>query len=512
MIFYKDAAEKVRKFIETHCIQSKYPWTGKPVKLMDWQLDQIINPIYGNLDSAGNRIIKKAGIWIPKKQGKTTLLAALALYHLLEQPGAECYCIASDIQQANILFSQAADFVELNPKLATRLWVRRNLKVIEDKKHKSVFKVLSSEPTGKAGFNANFIAYDELAEWPSAHARDIWDQLAYASAARHNALQVVISTAQFDRQHIGYEQYLLAKKIKQDPEIDPSFHPVIYEVPEHADWQDENNWWDALPSAGVTVPKQFYHDEFAKTQTSPLEESRFRTLLLNQWVGSAEQWVASNIWSLCGEDFSESEFHGSKVWAGIDYARRADLCSYVLIAERDSILYLMPRFFIPRELALQKQKTDNVPYLAWANGNYNLYLTDGDTVDPGFMRAKLLAEPFSFHSIGFDPYGMEETRQILEFQHHLPMIEVPQSPTHMAGPTSHFEKLVLSKGLRHPNNPILTWNLGNCVVRDSGGAIMLDKKRATNRIDGITASIIALSRYMARNQQRVFMASTAIYI
>lgn len=507
-----DGYLRVKHFIETYCRQSKHPWNGKPIKLLPWQQD-ILRAVYGT--TKGNeRQYRRAGIWIPKKNGKTTLMSALALYHLLEYPGSECYIVASNVRQADICFGEAANMAETHPVLNKRLWTRRNVKTVEDRKGKSILKILSSEPHGLSGFNANLIIMDELAEW-GCTAREAWDKLYNASIARANSMHYVISTAQYDRTHIGYEQYSLAKKILANPALDPTFYPTIYGVPEDADWKDYREWQKANPSWGHTITAESFHEDFKTVQANPVEEARFRTFRCNQWVGNSQQWISSQVWADCHETFREEDFHNQPVYVGIDYARRHDLCSYVLVAEKNNNLYVMPRFLIPGDIARQKEIKDAVPYQAWARGNNNLFLTDGDVIDAEFLIKKLVEDSnrFKFVEVGFDPYGMELIRHRLEFDHGLPMVEVAQTASIMSPAVAQFERSVLKKQLRHNNNPILSWNVQNVTTRKVGESqIMLDKGRSTNRIDGVTATVIALQRWLANQSRPRYLTADQVLV
>lgn len=499
--------DKVKQFIETYCIQSKSPWNGKPIRLMDWQLDGIIRPLYGTVDEQGQRQYKRCGIWICKKVGKSTLCASLALYHLLEQPGSEVYVIASNVMQASVVFNQAADFAETHPALAGRLWIRRNIKAIEDRKNKSIFRVLSSEPEGKSGISPTCLIMDELAEWPRATARDTWDKLYNASIARKNWLHISISTAQYDKAHIGYEQFQYAQNVKSQEIEDPTFLPVIYSLDEQEDWTDPKNWEKVCPAWNVTIPADSYFEDYETVKNDPIQEQRFRTFRLCQWVGSSQQWIASNVWAATSTNEQEEDFYNSPVFVGIDGATKGDLFAYSILVPRDKFIFVFPRFFISRGKATAVQKRDNVPYLQWANlPASNLFITEGDTIDTSEVIRKLVedSQKFRFESVGFDPTGLELFRQELEYKHRLPMVEVPQTPTYMVAPTNLFHRKVLAGELKHPNNPILNWNLQNCVPRIIGqDSVMIDKKKCLQRVDGITSIIIALNRLMGNENQQV---------
>lgn len=517
--FDQRPADKVIKFLETVCVQSKHPWTGKPLTLLPWQIEEIIYPIYGwfrpDCGPNGERLRRfdRAIIYCPKKVGKTTLLAGLSLYHLFEYPGSEVYAIAADINQSSVLYNQAADFVELGPlnreqceldgKKDRRLWVRRHIKTIEDQKHKSIIRVLSSNPDGKSGFSANAVFYDELAEWNATHARTIWDRLVNAGMARVNSLQVVISTAQFDRSSLGYEQFRYAQDIKDNKIQDLHCLPVIYSLPDDADWTQEEEWWPVCPSLNHTVSKQQYREEYKKAKNSPSDETRFRTFWLNQWVGQVDQWVQSHKWAACKADFQEEELYGSDCIVGIDMARRYDLASYCLVIQKDDLYYLLPRFFIPAQLAKHKEKEDHVKYTQWSNKGY-VVLTDGDVIDPSVIRKHLIEDSHNFriNEVRFDPYGFEESRQMLE-KEGFNMVEITQNHAGMSAGTNHFERLILDNRIRHPDNPCLNWCMGNVKVKiDPNDRIMLDKMRSRGRIDGVVAAAIAMTGLLEENTEQ----------
>ena len=478
--------------------------------MLPWQWEQIVKPLYGWYRADGTRRYKEAGIWIPKKQGKSTLISALCLWHLMEYPGSQCYAIASNVRQAGIVYSEASSMLELGPlgKYVGKnkmLWVRRNCNTIEYKdknKNRSTLQILPCSPEGVSGWNANYICFDEGAEWNATHAQTIWDRLKNATAARRNALKVVISTAQFDREHCFYHRYAYAKSVLSGEIEDITFLPVIYELTQEDDWQDIEVVKKANPSMGVTVPVQDYIDDLKTTTNNPREEARFRTLRCNTWVGHTEQWIATTAWQSCFEQYKESDLYGSDVYVGLDLAHRGDLASYCLLIPRQDKYYLLPRFFCPKDLASKKEKTDHVPYWLWSKQNH-ITLTDGDCIDYQVILDQMLkdAENFNFLEVRFDPYGSESLRQSLD-EKGLYLVECKQSYPVMSPPTGFLERLILDKKVRHNNQPVLNWCLGNTAVRrNNNEEIMVDKRRSTGRIDGVVATILALGGVQANEGQ-----------
>jgi phage terminase large subunit-like protein len=320
--------------------------------------------------------------------------------------------------------------------------------------------------------------------------------------ARINSLQVVISTAQYDRTHLGYEQYRLACDIRDGKLTDLHTLPVIYSLLEEADWTKEENWWPVCPSIDVTVSKDYYRDEFQKVKNSPQDETRFRTFLLCQWVGHSEQWINTQIWDKCKEPFKEEDLYGLPAIVGLDCARKWDLAAYVLLIRKDDHVYLLPRVFTPAQLAKHKETTDKVPYRRWAKNGY-VTLTDGDVIDYEEIRNSLKrdAENFSIDAVYYDPYGFEESRRLLE-EEGFNMIEATQSPAIMAPATNHFERLVLDGKIRHNGNECLSWCLGNCTVKvDQHERIQIEKRKSTGRIDAAVAAVIGCVGLLAEKEE-----------
>lgn len=445
-------------------------------------------------------------------------MSALAIYTALTKRGGSVYVIASDVKQASIVFNEAANMLELgelknhlgNGKGKIR--IRRSNKKIEytDKDgFRSTIDVLSSTPEGKSGWSADLIIYDEIAEWNATSARTIWDRLKNATAAKQG-LRIVISTPQFDREHLGFERYTYAKKVLTGEVIDTTFLPIIYEIPEDAKcicgnqcgdgWKCPEWWWKANPAAGFSVPRQDYFDDFKTVLNNPREEARWRTLRCGQWVGHSDQWLSHVAWGSCYEDFDEADFYntGEPCFVGIDGSSRGDLFAITYCIRRNGKYYLIPRAFSPRDLAKKKEETDRVPYRSWETEGY-ITLTSGDVIDPRAVLNCLIedSQRFDFVDIRYDPNGLELFRQAAE-EEDLFLVEASQTPSVMAPPTAYLERLVKDRKIRHNGHPVLSWCIGNCTIKtDQQDRLMIDKRRVTGRIDLATSTILSLIGVMA---------------
>lgn len=488
---------QAKHFIESHCVQVKAPFTGQPVKVLDWQ-ETFLKPIFDE----PNRY-KTISCWVSRKQGKSTIIACLALLYLLSIAGSEVYIICPLLSQADHLFRTIVDFISSwSEDKQEALWVREHIRTIEYRQTRSILKVLSADPR-KSSYNASLIIIDELAELPASNAYEVWSKITGSTAARYEAggLVLTISTAQYNRQHLGYDLFSKAQRIKTarergEPDEDPTFLPVVYSLPIDEDWTQEANWWKTLPSAGVTVPRQFYLDEFRKTINNPREEAKFRTLTACcQWVGSGENWIASHVWSKAGRPFNLEQLKPGVIFAGLDMSSKHDLSSYMFLAERGDEFFLWGRAFIPEARARLKEKEDRVPYSYWHKQGH-IELTPGERIDPQYIINKLVEDlkGFDLESLTYDPYGCELIRQQLENEFGIRCVEMTPTPSRLSPACGFLEREVLAQRLHHNNNPCLDWCINNTCVKTICDKVYLEKRKQTQRIDMVSASLLAIQR------------------
>lgn len=484
----------MKQFIETYCCQTSYPHQGDPLKLMGWQWNMIARA-WGEKNKDGTDRFKEIICFLPKKNGKSSLLSCLLLLTLMGCAGSYSICLATDYNEAKTVFNEAATMAELSPELSKVIKVTRGQFTIENVKNKAVCKMMSGVPHGKAGHKVSGLQiWDELAAWKNVYARDVARQLENASAPFPNAKKIIISTAQFERDgNLGYEYYRKAKDILAGNILDTTVLPIIYEVDDTEDWKEESSWIKANPSVGITFPIQDLRDDYQKVINNPVEETRFRTLRLNQWTGLNE-FVSGHIIGQRSEKLDYQSFKGCPAIMGLDMSKRYDLSSFTILAKRDGHYYAFTRAFSPKDIAYKKALTDGVPYDIWSKQGF-LHLTEGDVIDHEVIRGHIANEckHFKVNSICFDSYGMEETRRILEADLEIPLYDVPQTYPVISSPTATLERLLRTGGITLDKNPLLSWCFNNIkLVSDSNNRIKIDKRRSRGRVDCVTSLIIAL--------------------
>lgn len=226
------------------------------------------------------------------------IAAALAIYFLLfdGERGAEVYSAAADKEQASLVFNVAAQMIRNDPELDAQCEIIDSQKRIVHRKSGSFYRAISAEAFSKHGFNASAVIYDELHAAPD---RELWDVLSTSQGARRQPIMLAISTAGYDRHSILGELYQHAKRVLEQPDLDPTFLPIIYEAPREADWTSEKVWHAANPALGDFRSLEEMRQMAARAQQIPALENTFRRLYLNQWTEQADRWIPIAAWDAC---------------------------------------------------------------------------------------------------------------------------------------------------------------------------------------------------------------------
>ena len=225
-LFNPDLAQRAITFINM-LKHTKGEWQSKNFDLLPWQT-QIISDVFGTVKPNGYRQYNTAYVEIPKKQGKSELAAAVALYLLAGDGewGAEVYGCAADRQQASIVFDVACQMVEQCAALNKRIKLIISQKRLVYLPLNSFYQVLSAESYTKHGLNVHGVIFDELHAQPN---RALYDVMLHGSGdARKQPLFFLITTAGTDRNSICWEVHSKAKDIIEGRKHDKSFYPVIY--------------------------------------------------------------------------------------------------------------------------------------------------------------------------------------------------------------------------------------------------------------------------------------------
>ena len=496
-------ADRAVRFIEM-LPHTKAEWEGKPFWLLPWQA-RIIRDVFGVLREDGTRQCRTVYIEIPKKQGKSELAAAITLYLLYadNEPAAEVFSAAADRAQASIVFDVAKRMVELTDGLNKRSKIMAATKRIVNYSNAGYYQVVSADVANKHGYSISGLCFDEIHNQPN---RMLWDVLTKGSGdARRQALHVAITTAGTDRNSICYELHCKAMDILNGKKIDPTFYPVVYSLPDDADWSDEKNWYKVNPSLEYTVPIERMREAFLQAQENPAEENIFRQLRLCQWVGSTVTWIPEHIYDKGSASIDVERLKGRECYCGLDLSSTSDITAFVMVFPplHDGDKYIVvPHFWLPRETLELRVRRDRVPYDVWEKQGL-FHVTEGNVVDYNFVRKTIneLATQFHIMEIGVDRWNATQLITDLDGDG-FTMVPIGMGFKDMSPGMKELYKLMLEGRIIHGGNPVLRWMAGNVVAEvDAAENIKPSKKKSTEKIDGIVALIMGLDRAIRHEQQ-----------
>ena len=480
---------------------TKGEYAGKPFVLEPWQ-EEFVRKLFGTVRDDGRRQYRTAYLEVARKNGKSELAAAIALYLLFfdREPGAEIYSAAGDRDQAAIVFDVALDMLRQSSSLmgkaktlpSTRRIIHGN----------SVYRVLSADHGTKHGFNAHGVIFDELHTQPN---RKLWDVLTTSGGTRAQPLVFTITTAGYDRNSICWEQHEYARKILDGIVEDPTFLPCIYAVGEDDDWEDESVWYKANPALGVFRDLDEMRAMFNKAKQTPALQNTFRRLYLNQWTRQDTRYIPMNAWDETTGEVYEEDLEGEVAYAGMDLASTTDIAALVLVfPDKDGCFDVWPVFWVPEEAVEERVQRDRVPYDVWIDQGL-IRTTPGNVIDYRYIRRDIqeLGEKFHLRQIAFDPWHATEIVQYLD-DDGFEMVQFRQGWGSMAAPTKELLRLILEKRIRHGGQAVLRWMADNMTVKqDPAGNFKPDKSKSTEKIDGMVALIMGLDLAL-RNEASVY--------
>ena len=402
----------VAEWIESTCVHSIGKWAGLPFKLLPWQRDFVL-AIFGNVDRAGRRRTRIVYLQIARKNGKTELIAALALYMLVADHEAQpqVYLAAFDREQASICYKVAGDMVERSPNLRTYAKVYRGTKRIVCTKGPSAggfLAAIACDAAGSHGFNASCVVVDELHTQRNS---ELVDVLETSMSAREQPLMIGISTAGTDRESICYRWYSKARQVQAGLIRDRAFVGRIYELPEATSFEDiaatdrgghfkrEKDLWPLANPSLIGQPDGFIRPDEIRRQVRdalhfPAAQNKVMRLHFDVWTQAESRWFSRHAWDGCGGlGRTDGYFAGRKCWGGMDLASTKDFNAlvYVFPWDEGEGFDCVCRFWLPRA-AVEKRAAMRDQLEEWERGGF-LNVVPGDCTDYDVVRRRSCTTP-----------------------------------------------------------------------------------------------------------------------
>lgn len=511
LYFDPDAAQYMLDFAR-FCRHSKGEWAGRVVVLEPWQQAKLWM-LFGWQRNDGTRRFRTCYDEEARKNGKSTTAAIVGLYMLDAdgEPGAEVYAAATKRAQAKQIFDEAWRMAKSSPALKKRLVCHRDNIHIRDTAAK--FEPLGRDADTMDGLNVYCALVDEI----HAHRTDdVWGVLETGTGSRRQPLMFGITTAGFSQSSYCYQLRDYATKVLDGVIEDDAFFAIIYTLDDEdlADpdgWLNEALWVKANPNLDVSVKMDDLRALAVKAQAMPTAKGHFLTKRLNIWTNAGVQWIPAEVWSACSTEVDEKELIGRTCYGGLDLSSTLDLTAFVLVfppTDDDPLFRVLPRFWVPETAMRERSKAQRVPYPAWVEQGY-IEMIPGDVVDYEYVYRRIDAdrERFDVKEIAFDRWGASQVyvRMATAGQ---TMVQIGQGYASMSAPMKTLETLLRSRQIAVGTNPVLRWNAHNLVAAsDEHANIKPDKKRSTEKIDGMVALMMGLARATLHDPE----ASASVY-
>lgn len=473
---------------------TKGPDAGQQIELQPFQI-MLICGIYGfrHKKDHNKRMTTDVIVYIPRKAGKSTLTAIIGLYELLfNEAGAEVFTLATNREQASIVFDAARSMVDSMPEELKACYRVSKYEIGKTNDAQTVFKALSRDNKKSGdGKNASCAIIDEAAQIVDRNSIEV---IHSGMVARKNPLRIYITTASFTKETKFYEDLIAFEAMLHGEAPDnPKWFGLLYGLDPADDWRDEKTWAKANPMHGVSVYQDAIKERCEQAKLKPAALNEFLCKTLNIYVSANTAWIDRQYWDdSIGEDKPEPE----AVFIGFDLAATRDLnavCILKRYSEED--YYAHFQFFLPED-GLNLIPTHYRPIFDQAVRSGVLKITEGNVMDDREISEyiKQQATLYNVKEVGYDAYNAASLVARL-YDYSIPVKKVGQGMAVLNNPSKHTEKLIMQHQIKHSGNPFIGWQLGNCeVYEDINGNIKIRKNEADKsaKVDGIIALIIAM--------------------
>lgn len=503
--FCEPRASRAVAFIETVCVHTKSVWARKPFVLEDWQRDDIIRPLFGQVvwSEQWQLYVRRYTVgWVElgRGNGKSELAAAIIL--LLEvgddEESAELYGGAKDTKQAGKVGEVVVRMAQLSEHLRDRLHYNKHSRRLIDERTNSYYEVITADALGELGHNPYGAVIDEVLAQAGP---DFWQAIRTAQGKRPWSLLLGFTTAGNDPSGFAAKEHEEMARIAEDPERAPHVFVYMRNTPVDADPWDEKNWYHANPALGKFLSIDTLREEAQEARNDPTKENAFRQFRLNQWVQQVTRYIPLHIWDEnVGEvtpspEWLTGKLKGQKCWAGLDLSAKLDMTAWCLLFED----WAWWRFWLPEAAVPALDQATGGQVSAWARDGW-VTLTDGEVIDYDRVYADIEEDTkrFAIATCTYDKWSGEPVRQEIEKRTGLEMVESDTTYTRMTQPMKELSSLIQSRKLKHGGNPVARWHADSLEAKsprddpDRIRPVKPDRNKSGKRIDGMAALLLAI--------------------
>jgi len=464
-----------------------------PIELQPCQIFWLA-AIYGFRLRDGRRLVREVMIVLPRKNGKSLLLAAMTLIALVleDEPGPEIVIGASTLAQAGEVLDPARKIVMKDADLREHFALKVLNSKIECGLNAGAIRLVTSVASANDGASPHMVVLEEL----HAQKPGLYQVMSSAFGARRNWMLAKITTAGSVAAGLCWEQWKKAERLLTGQYRADSEFAIIYA----ADKEDRGNETDLLlirkcnPMYGISLTPESVRLEVSRYVNDPNYRAEYLRTRLNQWSNAAEAIFDPDEWDDCRHEITPAMFKDFPAWIGVDLALRDDMLAVGLLFDVGDAIVGFVRYFIPEDSPYLADPDYSSTYQSWIEEK-RVTLSGQYYIDLGPVGAciKDWHKEFAVKEIGVDPsHAMHFANELQNSG--LPIVMIKNTAEIMSEPTDDLRVRVKAGLFRHDGNPVLAWNAQNVVGNRNTRDLILPKKESRNspnKIDGIHALIFA---------------------
>ncbi len=358
--FAPKKANRAVKFIENYCHHSK--GRNDLLKLELWQ-KALVSVIFGILDENNYRQFREVVLVVARKNGKSLFAAAIAEYmsFLDDEYGAEVYCLAPKLEQADIIYSCFWQMCQQEEEIKSMIKSRKSDYYIESTN--TSIKKIAFNAKKSDGFNPHLVVCDEIASWVGDPGKKQYEVMKSALGARKQPLILSCTTSGYINEGIYDELVLRGTRFLLGDSKEKRLLPVLYMIDDVEKWNDINELAKSNPNLGVSVSVDYMLEEIAIAEGSLSKRSEFMTKYCCIKQNSSQAWLPIKaVEKASGKHFDMEDFRSNYCVAGIDLSQTTDLTSACLVIEKDEELFVISHFWLPAEKLSDAIAKDGIPY------------------------------------------------------------------------------------------------------------------------------------------------------
>lgn len=491
-------ADRACRFIELlpHT-KGKWAARGLRIKLEPWEVFFVCS-VFGWLRKAdGLRRFRKALLFVPRKNGKSILAAAIGLYMLAADGefGAEIYSGATTEKQAWEVFRPARAMVERTPDFQAAFGVVPHASNIHIPANGSRFEPVIGKPGDGASPSCAIV--DEYHEHDT---DDLADTMETGMGAREQPLMLIVTTAGDNLAGPCYLLVLQAQKVLEGLIENDQLFAMLYTVDPEDDWTTEKALRKANPNYDVSVAGEFLQARQAEAIAVARKQGTFKTKHLNIWVGARAAYFNVQKWRECQvEDLSLADFAGTECVLGLDLASTVDLAALELVFPVEGgRIVRFGKYYLPETTV---DAPENEHYRAWVNEGW-ITVTDGEMIDFNVIQEDIvdLSSTFQVREVAYDPH--QATMLVTQLMGEgISCVEVRPTTANFSQPMKWMDGLIRAGREAHNGDPVMTWAISNVVARENAKDEVYPRKESREqKIDPVVAHLMALARLQVEEE------------